>query len=194
MNRSIEFAAALTLPAAVALLVIPTPIIAALFERGAFTAADTAATAPALAAYAVGLPAFVAIKVLQPGFFAREDTAAPMRYGAVSMVVNVVAAFALFPFFAQIGIAAATSLAAWVNTFLLVFTLARRGHFKADSVLKRRLPLLALAAVLMGAGVFAASWLMTPLLMEGPLVIRVAALTALVAFGLVLFVTLCVLI
>src|SRR5690606_27980384 len=72
-NRSIEFAAALTLPATVALLVIPGPIIQVLFERAAFTAVDTAATAPALAAYAAGLPAFVAIKVLQPGYFARED-------------------------------------------------------------------------------------------------------------------------
>ncbi len=80
-NRSIEFAAALTLPAAVALFVIPYPIIAVLFERGAFSAADTAATAPALAAYAVGLPAFVAIKVLQPAFFAREDTRTPMWAG-----------------------------------------------------------------------------------------------------------------
>ena len=67
-NRAIEFAAALTLPATVALLVIPGPIVAVLFERGAFTAADTAATAPALAAYAAGLPAFVAIKVLQPAY------------------------------------------------------------------------------------------------------------------------------
>ena len=90
-----EFAAALTLPAAVALFVIPGAIIHVLFERGAFTATDTAATAPALAAYAVGLPAFVAIKVLQPAFFAREDTSAPMWYGGISMVVNVVAAFVL---------------------------------------------------------------------------------------------------
>ena len=80
-TASIEFAAALTLPAAVALLVIPGPIITVLFEHGAFAAADTAATAPALAAYAAGLPAFVAIKVFQPGFFAREDTATPMWYG-----------------------------------------------------------------------------------------------------------------
>ena len=190
-NRAIEFAAALTLPAAVALFVIPFPIIAVLFQRGAFTAADTAATAPALAAYAVGLPAFVAIKVFQPGYFAREDTSTPMRYGGVSMVVNVAAAFALFPFFAQVGIAAATSLAAWVNTFLLVYTLARRGHFKADAVLRRRLPLLGLAAVLMGVGVLAASWLAAPLLVEANLIVRVAALAALVAFGLALFGALC---
>ena len=81
-NRAIEFAAALTLPATVALFVIPGAIINVLFERGAFTAADTAATAPALAAYAAGLPAFVAIKVLQPAYFAREDTRTPMWTGA----------------------------------------------------------------------------------------------------------------
>ena len=115
-NRSIEFAAALTLPAAVALFVIPWEIVQVLFQHGAFSAADTAATAPALAAYAAGLPAFVAIKVLQPGFFAREDTRTPMRYGFVSMVVNVVAAFVLFYLFGHVGIAAATSIAAWVNT------------------------------------------------------------------------------
>ena len=93
-NRSFEFAAALTLPAAVALFIIPGPIITVLYERGAFTLADTAATAPALAAYAAGLPAFVAIKVLQPGYFAREDTSTPMWYGGISMVVNVAGAFA----------------------------------------------------------------------------------------------------
>ena len=136
-NRSIEFAATLTLPAAVALLVIPGPIIAILFERGAFTAADTAATAPALAAYAVGLPAFVAIKVLQPGFFAREDTRKPMIYGGVSMLVNVAAAFALFYFFGHVGIAAATSIAAWVNALLLLRTLVRRRHLVADAALRR---------------------------------------------------------
>ena len=106
-----------------------------LFERGAFTAADTAATAPALAAYAAGLPAFVAIKVLQPGFFAREDTRTPMWYGGISMVVNVVGAFALFHFFGHVGIAAATSLVAWVNTALLAVTLHRRGHLAADAAL-----------------------------------------------------------
>ncbi len=155
-NRAIEFATALTLPAAVALAVIPVPIIALLFERGAFSAADTAATAPALAAYAVGLPAFVAIKVLQPAFFAREDTRTPMWFGVISMVVNVVAAFALFGPFGPVGIAAATSLAAWINAAMLAAVLLRRGDLVVDAAMKRRLPLLALAAAIMGAALYAA--------------------------------------
>src|SRR5262245_47541218 len=111
-NRSFEFAAALTLPAAIALFIIPGPIITVLYERGAFTLADTAATAPALAAYAAGLPAFVAIKVLQPAYFAREDTRTPMWYGGISMLVNVGGALLLFYVFGHVGIAAATSLSA----------------------------------------------------------------------------------
>jgi putative peptidoglycan lipid II flippase len=183
-NRGFEFAAALTLPAAVALFVIPGPLIAVLFERGAFTAADTAATAPALAAYALGLPAFVAIKVLQPGYFAREDTRTPMWYGAVSMVVNVVGSVALFFPFGALGIAAALSLSAWVNTVLLAWTLARRGQLEPDANLKRRLPLLAGSAFLMGAVVFGLSVFLRPFLHGQPLVMEIFALAILVAAGL----------
>lgn len=195
-NRSIEFAAALTLPASIALLVIAHPIISVLFERGAFSAADTAATAPALAAYALGLPAFVAIKVLQPGFFAREDTKAPMHYGAVSMIVNVVLAFGLFFLlqswaWGQVGIAAATSIAAWVNTALLFRTLRQRGYFAADAELRRRLPLLGLAALLMGGGLFIANWMLEDLLGKGNLLTQAVALAGLVVFGLALFLVFC---
>jgi putative peptidoglycan lipid II flippase len=190
-NRGIEFAAAITLPAAVALFVIPAPILAVLFERGAFTTADTAATAPALAAYAVGLPAFVAIRVLQPGFFAREDTKTPMYYGAVSMVVNVVAALVLFQFFAHVGIAAATTIAAWVNTGMLLLTLRRRGHFMADAALKRSLPLLAAASAAMGVGLFFAAWALGPYVQDQNILVRVAVIAALVILGLALFLVFC---
>lgn len=190
-NRAIEFAAALTLPAAVALFVIPMPIIALLFQRGVFTAADTAATAPALAAYAVGLPAFVAIKVLQPAFFAREDTRTPMRAGAVSMIVNVAAAFGFFFLFGPVGIAAATSLAAWVNTIQLWVMLGRRGHFTADASIRRRMPLLALASLLMGLAVWLAAWWMAPWLSGGPLIVRAGAMACLVAGGVAFFVAFC---
>ena len=190
-NRSIEFAAALTLPAAVALFVIPYPIIAVLFERGAFTAADTAATAPALAAYAAGLPAFVAIKVLQPNFFAREDTATPMWAGLVSMIVNVVGAGVLFWFFGHVGIAAATTIAAWVNTAYLFVALRRGGHLNGDAALRRRLPLLALAAVLMGAVVIVAAALLNPWLLSGHVLVRAAVMAALVGVGVVFFVAFC---
>jgi putative peptidoglycan lipid II flippase len=190
-NRSIEFAAALTLPATVALLVIPYPIIAVLFERGAFTAADTAATAPALAAYAAGLPAFVAIRVLQSNFFAREDTSTPMWAGLVSMVVNVVAAFALFCYFGHVGIAAATSLAAWVTTIYLLLGLRRGGHLNADAALRRRLPLLALASVLMGIVVYGAAQALAPWLLVDSIIVRAAVMAALVAVGVAFFALFC---
>ncbi len=182
-NRAIEFAVAMTLPAAIALLVIPGPLISVLFEHGAFTAADTAATTPALAAYALGLPAFVAIKVLQPAYFAREDTKTPMWYAAVSMVVNVVGAIALFYPFGALGIAAALSVSAWVNTALLAWTLRRRGQLTADANLKRRVPLLAASAVMMGVVVFGLSIFLRPYLQQQPLTVEIVALAVLVAVG-----------
>ena len=118
-NRSLEFALLLTLPAAAALCVVPGPIIQVLFERGAFHAADTRAVAMALAAFAAGLPASVLIRVFLPGFFAREDTRTPMIYAGVSAGVNIVGSLSMFFVLGHVGIAIATSLAAWTNAMLL---------------------------------------------------------------------------
>jgi putative peptidoglycan lipid II flippase len=131
-NRALEFALFLTIPAAVALIVIPQPIVQVLFERGAFERSDTTATALALAAFAAGLPAFVLQKVFQPGFFAREDTRTPMIFALYSVGLNIAGALAMFPFLGHVGIALATTVAAWLNAGLLGFTLSRRGHFHAD--------------------------------------------------------------
>ncbi|MBH0238626.1 murein biosynthesis integral membrane protein MurJ [Methylobrevis albus] len=179
MNRALEFATALTLPAAVALAVIPTEIIHVLFERGAFTAEDTAATAAALAGFAIGLPAFVLIKVLSPGFFAREDTKTPMIYSGVSIAVNIVASLALFPVFAHVGIAIATSLSGWVNAGLLAGGLWRRGWFRLDGTALRRLPLLTLAAALMGAVLSLGAWRLAGWIGSPDLELSVASLGAL---------------
>ncbi|MEO1238545.1 MAG: murein biosynthesis integral membrane protein MurJ, partial [Pseudomonadota bacterium] len=118
-NRAAEISLALTVPAAVALLVVPIPIVATLFERGAFGPEDVAPTALALAIYALGLPAFVLQKVLQPMFFAREDTRSPLNYAFVAMVVNAVVAIGLAPVIGFISAAIATTLAAWVMVVLL---------------------------------------------------------------------------
>lgn len=118
-NKSLEFGMALTLPAAAALFIIPTHIVAVLYERGAFTADTTQATAEALAAFAIGLPSFVLIKVLQPAFFAREDMRTPMWFSLVSLIVNVVGSLAMFPYIGHVGIAYATSIAGWANALLL---------------------------------------------------------------------------
>jgi putative peptidoglycan lipid II flippase len=167
-NRSLELALLLTLPAAVALAVVPTEIVKGLFERGAFTAADTPATAYALAIFALGLPSFVLIKVFQPAYFAREDTATPMRYATLSLAANTLGSIALFFLFRRaglmphLGIAVATTLGGWLNAGLLYATLRRRGEFAADARLRRVLPRIALASLVMGAALWLAAVALAP--------------------------------
>lgn len=193
-NRSLEVALLLTIPAAVALAIAAEPIIRVLFERGAFTAADTAATAPALAAFAIGLPAFVLIKVFQPAFFAREDTKTPMRYAAVNMAVNVIGSLALFFTFKEmgrpphVGIALATSIAGWVNALLLWATLRHRGDFVGDRRLLRNLPIITAASLAMGAAVWFAIPQLAPYFSaEAILPVQALALAAIVMLGLFVF-------
>jgi putative peptidoglycan lipid II flippase len=149
-NRALEFALLLTLPAAVALFLAADPIIRVLFERGAFTAADTDATAAMLAAFALGLPAYVAIKVLHPSFFAREDTKTPMIFAGISMAANVVLALALFFTIGATGIAIAATLAGWINVALLAAALRRRDSLALDRTFRRRFLGITAASALMG--------------------------------------------
>jgi putative peptidoglycan lipid II flippase len=193
-NRAMEVGLMLTLPAAAALYVAAEPIIAVLFQHGAFTTTDSVATASALMAYAAGLPAFVLIKVLQPAFFAREDTATPMRFAAVSVAVNAVGSIALFTVFEAIGlmphvgIAVATSLAGWVNTALLWGVLVRNGDFVADHRLKHALSVTVLASVAMGIALAIATRVLEPYLASDQLLfVRAVSLAVLVAFGIALF-------
>ncbi len=153
LNRGLELALLMTLPAAMALAVAALPILAVLFEHGRFTAADAHATAPALAAYAGGLPAFVLIKVIAPGFFARHDTRTPVIIGAVTVAINIALTIGLGlgTGLAHVGVAMATSIAGWVNAVGLTWILARRGDFLLDSGARRRLPRLFAAAVGTGA-------------------------------------------
>ena len=155
LNRGLEFALLLTLPATVALIVIAGPIIGGLFQHGRFGAADAAATAAALVAFAWGLPAYVLVKILQPAFYAREDTVTPFRYSVVSVVANIVLSLLLFWQFRHVGIALATSLAAWLNTVLLMLSLRRYGFWALDARFKARLPRIAVGSAAMGAVLWA---------------------------------------
>jgi putative peptidoglycan lipid II flippase len=193
-NRSLEFALLLTLPAAVALVIAAEPIIRVLFERGAFTVSDTLPTAAALAAFALGLPAFVLIKVLQPAFFAREDTRTPMRYAVWNMALNIAGSVGLFFLFRalglmpHVGIAIATTLSGWVNAYLLWSALRQRGHFEADDRLRRNLRSILLASLLMGAVVWVMTALLAPYLLPAAGVLRQAGVLALVlTAGLVVY-------
>ncbi|MXU64479.1 murein biosynthesis integral membrane protein MurJ [Oceanomicrobium pacificus] len=181
-NRAAEFSLALTLPAAVALVVVATPLVSTLYERGAFSADDTVKTAIAVAIYGVGLPAFVLQKVLSPLYFAREDTKHPFYFALVAMLVNVVLAVGLAPVIGYTAAAVGTSLAGWINTGLLWWNARGMGDAaRIDDELRRRAPRLALASLLMGGLLLAVARLLAPWLADA--VLRYPALLILVAAG-----------
>ena len=184
LNRGAEFALALTVPAAVALVVIALPLTSVLFQRGAFNADDAANTALALAAYGVGLPAFVLHKVLQPLFYAREDSRRPFRYAVISMLVNAAFAVGFMPVMGFMAAALATTVAGWVMVWQL--WAGSRGMGEAaqtDARLRRRLPRMIAASALMGCCLWAGAILLGPAL--GTPGLRYAALAGLVATGIV---------
>ena len=156
LNRALEYALFLTLPAALALAVAGQPIMLVLFGRGAFDAEAARLSSQCLAAYAFGLPAFVLVKVLVPAFFAHGDTATPVRVGLAAIALNLALNLALMVPLQHVGPAMATSVSAIFNVALLGALLSRNGRLVLDARLRRRLPrmagaALAMAAVLWGA-------------------------------------------
>jgi putative peptidoglycan lipid II flippase len=181
-NRGLELALLLTLPATVALVLCGGPIVAALFEHGKFDAADTFNTAQALAAFSIGLPSYILVKVLTPGFYARADTKTPVRFATISMVVNLVLNLALILPLKHMGPPLATALASTVNTALLYHALRKRGHFAPDARLRHRAWRLAAAALVMGLVLWLLQGLLTPYT-HGSWSVRTAAMLVLVGAG-----------
>ncbi|MGE5503917.1 MAG: murein biosynthesis integral membrane protein MurJ [Actinomycetota bacterium] len=184
-NRAMEFALLLTLPAAAALMAIAAPVIRVLFERGHFGPVETEATAAALVAFASGLPAYVLVKVLTPGFFAREDTATPVRVAGATMVLNVALNLALVRSLGHVGMALSTAVAAWFNVAALAWILKRRGLFAMDARLKRKAPRILAAGAAMAAALLGARHVLWPL--ASGQMLAVLMLAALVAIGLAAF-------
>lgn len=149
-SRGIELAIGLTLPATLGLIVLSQPIVRLLFEHGAFTARDTAATAQAMIWLALALPAHVLIKALSPAFFARENTRAPLIATLVGLVVAIFAAYALGASYGASGIAAAIALAAWSSAIVLMIQGGRSFGWAIDPAARRRLLIITLAALAMG--------------------------------------------
>ncbi len=186
LNRALEFALFLSLPAAAALIVMPGPIVTVLFERGAFDAATARATTEALIAFSLGVPAYVLVKVLAPGFFARHDTATPVKIAAGCVALNIALSLALMGPLLHVGIALAQAISSWVNAILLAVFLRRRGYLTLDRRLKHRLARICLATAGMAAILFVAAFGLAPMLAGGTAA-RGAALAMLVAGGLVIY-------
>ena len=163
LDDGITLAMAFTLPAAMALFVIPFFIIDATVTRGAFTSADAARTADVLRQFAWGVPAFVLAKVLTPPFFAREDTRRPMIYAVSAVIFTVVVGSGLFFWLSSIGVdgvlglAIATSLSAWINVALLGGTLIRERAWHASAAFLSRISRVLLASAVMGGALLGAS-------------------------------------
>jgi putative peptidoglycan lipid II flippase len=179
MNRATELALLLCLPAAFGQAAAAWPIVDVLFVRGAFGPAEAKATSAALAAYALGLPAYVLVKIFAPGFFARGDTASPVRIGFAAVGLNLLLNLVLSRYLAHVGVALATALAAWFNAGMLGWLLYRRRQFVPDRRLRKRAPRLLLAGVLMAAALMWGQTLLFP--MSG--VLRYGALALLIGAG-----------
>jgi putative peptidoglycan lipid II flippase len=187
-DQSLILAMLLSMPAATALIALATPIVRVLYERGAFDAVATVETANTLIAFSAGLPAYVLIRVLQPGFFAREDTRTPTVFAFVSAVINIGLSLVLFPSLQHVGIAIATSVAAWANALLLAWRLHARSHLILTADDWRRHGLIIGVSVLMAAGLYALAVPLGPVLAtSAPFVLQLIALSVLIGIGMVVY-------
>lgn len=181
-SNAIELAMLLTIPAALALFFAAGPLVTAFYVGGNFEASDGQTTARVVAALVVGLPAYVLVKVLIPGFFARKDTRTPVYTAGISLLINVTLNILLIPRFGIVGLAFAGAIAAWCNCAMLYFMLHTRGHYHLELALLGRIIRITLSAVGMAAVLYYAQ----PLgdhLYGGDIWQRAGSIAALVSAG-----------
>lgn len=182
-SRAGEISLALTIPAAVALVIIPLPLVEVLFQRGKFGPDDTAATAAAVQIYGLGLPAFVLQKIYQPLFFARADTKRPFYYALVAMVINAALAIGLAPIIGYLAAAIGATLASWGMVVLLWLGSRKMGiSARLDRRFRTRIWRITAASLLMGVVLIAAQLVLNPMFVAGAW--RYLALILLVLVGL----------
>jgi putative peptidoglycan lipid II flippase len=181
-NQALELGMLLTLPAAVAFAAAGVPLVTALFRGGEFTPEDAIVTGNTLALIALGLPAYVLVKVLTPGFFAREDTKTPLRIAMWVLAANIVLNFAFVPWMGLYGLALALALTAWLNCAMLYITLRRRGHFQISAHVASRIFRQLIAAAAMGVALYAVNVFLGPMF-NGGTIERMVALSTLVGAG-----------
>lgn len=176
----------LCLPAALALAVSAGPLVSALFQGGRFSAEDAAFTALTLSIVVLGLPAYVLVKVLTPGFYSRQDTATPVKTAAFVLAANIGLNFALIPPFGIAGLAAAIAICSWLNCLILYVILHRRGHFRVERWLASRVARQLIAGAAMVAALFAIRMLLGDWF-SGSLGHRLAGVVALVGGGIAVY-------
>jgi putative peptidoglycan lipid II flippase len=156
-RRAFDFTLLFSVPFVAAFLTVPDVIMRAMFARGAFTKADAAAAGATLAAYAIGLIPFVLIRSAVATFYARKDTATPVKAALTGVAVNVALKIALVGSLAQIGLALATAVGAWVNLLLVIGFAVRAGHLELDRTLARSSVKFVVSGVLLGSALWLAA-------------------------------------
>lgn len=182
MNRALELVLLFGIPSTAALLVIAEPVIRVLYMHGAFTAHNMAATTMALIAFTAGLPAFLAVKVFAPGFFANHDTKTPFKIAIVCVIVNLFFNLVLMGPLEHVGMALATTIAGWVNVGMMGWILYKRGIFVPDALLKSRLVKMAAAAKVMALSLYLINLFTMPFY-EQSMVVRSVTLVIVIGGG-----------
>ena len=149
-DKAVEYGTLLSIPAAVALIILAVPIINILFQHGKFGALETQMTAQAVIAYTLGLPFYVLVKAMTPNFFARGDTKTPVKYSIVVLLTNLCFSVILMKPFGHVGIASATTIAAVVSFCQYCRGLRKRRFWKYSKELRRKTFKIFLCSLLMG--------------------------------------------
>ncbi len=181
-NRALEYCLLLALPAALALAIIPLPLITILFERGEFSQEDSLQTALVLMAYAIGLPAYITVKVFSTAHWARQDTKTPVKIAVAATVTNIVLSLILIWYMGVVGIALATGLTGWMQFFAHIQALKDHEAARFDTQFKGNIPKIIASTCVMGLALYGASQMLEGWIYSGG-VQQIAALLALVLGG-----------
>ncbi|HKY87370.1 MAG TPA: murein biosynthesis integral membrane protein MurJ [Pseudorhodoplanes sp.] len=187
-NRAFELTLLLSIPCVVAFLIVPDLIMRALFQRGAFTAANAQAAGATLSAYAIGLVPFVLIRSATATFFARGDTATPFKASLIAVAVNIAFKIALMGPLAQVGLALATSIGAWINLALVLWFASRAELLRIDTRLKRSLLIMTICGAVLAIFLWYSSapvmrWLSSKAVMHDEIALMVLAAAGAVVYG-----------
>ncbi|MFA7275220.1 MAG: murein biosynthesis integral membrane protein MurJ [Pseudobdellovibrionaceae bacterium] len=181
-NRSLEFCFFLAVPATVALLIVPLPMVATLFEHGKFTAEDTATTAYVLMGYGIGLPAYIASKVFMTAFWAREDTMTPVRISVLTALTNILLCLLLIGWMGVAGVSVATGLVGWMQVYLLNKKLKGHESMQFDERLKTVFPKIVVCSCIMAVVLSVLGYGLYDFF-HGDLWVKIPALVALLGAG-----------
>ena len=181
-NRSMEFSLLISLPSAAGLYILSSHIIHILFERGAFLNEDTLITSKVLSMFAIGLPAYILIKILVTCFFAREDTKTPLYIAIVSVLLNIILSLLLISSMREMGIALATAISSWINAILLFCILKIKKNIILDSRLKNNIWKMLISLIFMILGCYLLERIILSNIIELNSILQISSLLIVIIF------------